>query len=112
MEITGEIKLKKQLLDQGSISFRPMPGTEGSASGAPIVNGKYELKGDGGLLPGKYRVFITSGDGKTMANEDELPGPTGNIISKDRIPPQYNEKSNIEVEVKSTPPNTFNYDIP
>ncbi len=111
MEVRGEIKLKNAPLDQGTISFRPLPGSKGSASGAQITNGKYELKGDGGLLPGKYKVIITSGDGKTMANPDEPPGPGGNIISKDRIPPEYNEKSKVEVEVKDKGPNVFDYDI-
>ncbi len=82
MEVRGEIKLKNAPLDQGTISFRPLPGSKGSASGAQITNGKYELKGDGGLLPGKYKVIITSGDGKTMANPDEPPGPAETSFRK------------------------------
>lgn len=110
-DVSGTVKLKGAMLDTGTISFRPMPGFQGSASGSPITQGKYEMRGDGGLVPGKYRVIITSGDGKTMANPDEPPGPTGNIISKDRIPPEYNEKSTQEVEVTATGKNVFDYDI-
>ena len=65
-------------------------------------------------MPGQYRVVITSGDGRTRANvPDEPPGPTGaNIISKDRIPPDYNTNSKQEVEVTEKKANVFNFDIP
>ena len=83
--------------------------------GAPIANGEYKIERMHGLMPGKYRVIITSGDGRTKADAapDEPPGPTGaNIISKDRIPPDYNVNSKQEVDVTEKGPNVFNYDIP
>lgn len=112
-EIKGTIKLKGQPLDQGQISFTPISGDGATKEGALIANGEYHIDRAHGLMPGKYRVLITSGDGKTPANTNEPPGPTGaNIISKDRIPPDYNTNSKQEVEVTDKKPNVFNYDIP
>ena len=103
-QVKGTIKLKGQLLDQGQIT----------KEGALIANGEYLLDRAHGLMPGTYRVSITSGDGRTRADSpDDSPGPTGaNIISKDRIPPEYNTRSKQEVEVTDKKPNVFNYDIP
>src|SRR5436190_13321402 len=114
-EVKGTIKLKGQPLDQGTITFIPISGDGATREGAPIANGVYKIERAFGLMPGKYRVSITSGDGRTRADApvDQPPGPTGaNIISKDRIPPEYNSASKQDVEVTDKKPNVFNYDIP
>jgi len=114
-EIKGTIKLKGQLLDQGIINFMPMSGDQATQSGAQIANGSYKIDRAMGLLPGKYKVIITAGDGRTPhdAPPDQPPGPTGaNIISKDRVPPEYNTNSKQEVDVKEKGPNVFDFDIP
>ena len=114
-EVKGTVKLKGQPLDQGLIMFLPISEGGGSTQeGAPIANGSYQIDRAHGLAPGKYKVVITSGDGRTPANApDQEPGPTGaNIISKDRIPPGYNTQSKQEVEVTEKGPNVFDYDIP
>lgn len=114
-EVSGMIKLKGQPLDQGLITFMPLSGDKATQGGAPITNGQYKIDRQQGLMPGTYRVNITAGDGRTPANAppDQAPGPTGaNIISKDRIPPEYNTNSKQDVEVTDKKPNVFNFDIP
>jgi hypothetical protein len=114
-EIKGTVKLKGQPVDDGTIDFFPASGDQATKSGAQIINGSYKIPAEFGLLPGKYRVSITAGDGRTKANAspDQPPGPTGaNIVSKDRIPKEYNIESKQEVDVTAKGPNVFNYDIP
>ena len=114
-EVKGTVKLKGQPLDQGQIRFEPISGDRSTMEGAPIANGEYKIDRAHGLMPGKYKVILTSGDGRTRADAppDEPPGPTGaNIISKDRIPPDYNVNSKQEVEVTDKRANVFNYEIP
>ncbi len=114
-EVKGTIKLKGQLLDQGQITFIPISGDGTTKEGALITNGEYLIDRAHGLMPGKYRVSITSGDGRTRADAppDQGPGPTGaNIISKDRIPPDYGVNSKQDVEVTDKKPNVFSFDIP
>ena len=111
-EIKGTVKLKGAALDQGVIDFTPLEN-QPTKEGALIANGAYHLPGPNGLMKGKYRVIITSGDGRTKEGSDEPPGPTGaNIISKERIPPEYNSKTRQEVEVLDSKANVFDYDIP
>ena len=111
-EIKGTIKLKGAPLDEGVIDFTPL-GDQSTKEGALISNGAYHIPRAHGLMKGKYRVIITSGDGRTKENSDEPPGPTGaNIISKERIPPEYNKNTTQEVEVSDSKPNVFDYDIP
>ena len=114
-EIKGTVKLKGEPVDDGMIDFIPLSGNEETKSGAQILKGAYKIPAEFGLLPGRYRVSISAGDGRTRANAnpDEPPGPTGaNIVSKDRIPKEYNIESTQEVEVTEKGPNVFNYDIP
>jgi len=114
-EIKGTIKLKGTLLDQGQIMFMPISGDNATKEGAGIANGEYKIDRAHGLMPGKYRVSITAGDGRTRADAppDQPPGPTGaNIISKDRIPPEYNTNSKQEIDVTEKGPNVFDFDIP
>ena len=114
-EIKGTVKLKGQAVDDGTIDFFPISGDQATKSGAQIINGSYKIPAEFGLLPGKYRVSITAGDGRTKANAnpDQPPGPTGaNIVSKDRIPKEYNIESTQEVDVTAKGPNVFDYNIP
>jgi hypothetical protein len=112
-EIKGTIKLKGQPLDQGLVDFTPLAADGPTKEGATIVKGSYHIDRAHGLMPGKYRVSITAGDGRTPAGSDQAPGPTGaNIVSKDRIPPEYNINSKHDVDVTPQGPNVFDFDIP
>ena len=114
-EIKGTVKLKGQPVDDGTIDFFPASGNQATKSGAQILKGSYKIPAEFGLLPGKYRVSITAGDGRTRpdAPADQPPGPTGaNIVSKDRVPKEYNIESKIDVDVTEKGPNVFDYDIP
>jgi hypothetical protein len=113
MEVSGKVVLKGSPVKDGIIKFTPVTtGSTQSESGAQIVNGEYKMPAENGLMPGKYKVMLTAGDGRTRANSDEPPGPTGaNIISKDMIPPEYNVRSTQEVTVSEKGPNVFDYDI-
>lgn len=111
-EVKGTIKLKGVALDQGVIDFTPLDG-QPTKEGALIANGTYLIPRPSGLVKGKYRVIITSGDGRTKEDSNEPPGPSGaNIISKERIPPEYNKNTKQEVEVVDNKTNVFDYDIP
>jgi hypothetical protein len=115
VEVKGTIKLKGAPLDRGIIEFMPISGDRATQSGTVIANGSYAIPRESGLVPGKYRVIITAGDGRTPANAspDEAPGPTGaNIVSRDRIPAEYNTNSKQQVEVTKKSPNVFDYSIP
>ena len=113
--VSGTITLKGEALDEGLIEFLPLadgaaagPATQ---SGAVITSGAYKIPRDSGLVAGTYKILITSGDGKTPA-DGGLPGPTGNIVSLDRIPPEFNVDSQQQVKVTLDGPNVFDFHIP
>ncbi|HXG12894.1 MAG TPA: hypothetical protein VNK04_24265 [Gemmataceae bacterium] len=111
-EVTGEVTLKGQPVDDGIILFAPVDGQE-TGDGAQIVNGKYRIPKEKGLSPGKYRVSIYAGDGRSGAGDASPDSPyAGSRPGKERIPPQYNEKSKIIKEVTPGGPNKFDFDIP
>ena len=110
LPVSGVITLKGEALDDGTIEF----SSSSVKSGASIIKGKYSMPADQGLSPGKYKVIITAGDGRTPADSaDGMPGPTGaNIVSKDRIPAEYNTNSTQEITVTDAGPNKFDFTIP
>ena len=112
MEVTGNVTLEGKPLDGASISFFPLDGQDTSGGGA-ITNGEYNVPRPQGLKPGKYLVRITAGDGKTPHNEElAQPGGSTNIISFDRVPPEWNTDSKQEREIKANQPNRFDFEIP
>ena len=112
VEVTGHARLGGQPLRDGSISFEPLDG-QGTQSGAAITNGEYKVPREHGLKPGRYRVRVTAGDGKTPAKaEAASPGGSTNIVSRDLVPADWSTESKQEVEVKAGGVNTFDFDVP
>jgi hypothetical protein len=111
-EITGEVKLKGQLIEQGIIHFDPLDGQQ-TGEGATIAKGKYQIPRDKGLSPGKYKVIIYAGNGTSGVGDASPDSPNaGKKQAKERVPPEYNDKSKIVAEVTNGGPNKFDYDIP
>lgn len=110
--LTGTVSLQGKPLDRGNILF--IPSTPGpTQTGAEIKDGAFSIIKEQGLVPGKYKVSISSPDGKTPdATSNQPPGPSGNFASKERIPPEFNTNSKEEIEVKADGPNQFEFKIP
>jgi hypothetical protein len=116
VEVNGTVKLGGNPLKEGTITFEAL---DGQATGTTVVihDGTYLVPREGGLLPGKYRIRISAGDGKTPVNQvdpDHPPGPTGttNIVSKDLVPADWNVDSKQERTVSKDNPNRIEFDIP
>jgi hypothetical protein len=111
-EITGEVKLKGQPVEDGVINFAPLDGQE-TRDGAQIVKGKYRIPKEKGLSPGRYRVAIYAGNGMSGEGNASPDSPNaGKMQTGERVPPDYNEKSKVVKEVTKEGPNRFDFDIP
>lgn len=107
--VSGTVKFQGKPLDRGTIQFHPTDlSGKAQFSGADIVDGQYSVPANKGLVPGKYKVMISSPD--AIEKEESAPGESG-PPAKDRIPRKYNADSQEYVEVKSTGENKFDFDI-
>lgn len=106
--ISGNVTLDGTPLDEGTIEFLPL-GPEGRAGGAVIRRGSYAIEGAKGLVPGKYTVRISSAASNREIDLHAPPGPTLPVMSKERIPPQYNTETKLVVEVKKEQSKTFDF---
>jgi len=107
LAVSGTVKFKGQLLDQGRIEFHP-PDGKGTQSGDVIQNGRYAIPREKGLLPATYEVRIFSYDEKGPKIE-AIPGEPG-LGFKERIGKKYNTESSLKAEVK--PGNTtFDFSV-
>jgi hypothetical protein len=108
--VSGEVKFQGKPLDQGAITFLAQDAALGSGGGAQIKDGHYDIPAAHGLLPGKYRVMVTSATPGGVPAPDAPPGPAG-PLPKDRIKLKYNAQTTLTAEVTAGGPNTFHFDV-
>ena len=110
--VTGHITADEKPLAEGEIVLEAMDGRGASYSG-PIVDGKYSFRSTAGLK----RVLISA----LQRVEDSAmePATPGNPVGPDNpafrmietIPAHYNLRSRLRVEVTSTGPNEFPFQL-
>jgi len=117
--ISGTITFDGSPLEYGMIEFSPTDPA-GHSSGGVINDGTYQIPAPQGLPPGTYKARITSptDSGPAEDEEEELlpPGPQEGgrqpPPAKERIPAEFNTKSDKLVDVTVEGPNTFDFEIP
>jgi hypothetical protein len=108
--ISGHVTLDARPLDSGSIQFSPVD-KDGIMGGISIVDGVYQIPKAKGIPPGKYTVQIMSADkSHATARPAGAPGDVPPPL-KERIPEQYNSKSQLSAEVKSGGENVFDFSL-
>lgn len=115
--VTGTVTLDGAPLDHGAISFQPdnVLGTASSVNaGAMIEGGEYRIPADQGLLPGLYRVSITSPQPAAEPTDDPVQAmnqAAQQQVAPDRIPAKYNVNSELSIEVKEDESSEFNFEL-
>jgi hypothetical protein len=103
--------LEGQPLAKGTIQFAPTSDKVPTTETAGIVDGKYTLPRSKGLVPGTYKVAISSVTEMAETREPHnAPGKVG-PAPKNLVPKQYNTASTLTAEVKAGQPNEFDYEI-
>jgi hypothetical protein len=111
--VSGSVTLDGNPLNSGVITFVPNGPDIPSQGGAPVVDGKYSIPRAQGLVPGKYKVVISSGEGRPEKKVDtatDMPGMPP-IPAKQAIPPQYNAASILEASVTAGGKNQFDFNL-
>jgi hypothetical protein len=110
--VTGTVTLNDKPLASGFITFMPA-GAEATQGGSVIQEGSYSIPSDQGLVPGTYKVLITSTGGGSATQTDhvtDMPGMPP-IPAKEAIPAEYNAKSTLTAEVKAGGENVFDFPL-
>jgi hypothetical protein len=105
--ISGSVLLDGQPLAHGSIRFEPRDAARAQASGAVIAAGKFAVARDQGLVPGTYRVAVSSPKNDPAA----APSMDGGGLAEERIPRRYNIDSELEIVVEPRGGNQFTFDL-
>ena len=110
LEVSGTVTLDGEPLPSGSISFRPMQGTHGPTGGGEIVDGRFSIRSDKGVMPGSYRVEIsaTRKTGKKVM-DTILQTEVDEIVQY--LPDKYNKDSELVRELTEAGPNELTFEL-
>jgi len=108
--VEGTVTFDGAPVDGGSISFVPEGSTEAPGTGQ-ITDGKYSIRTEKGLTPGKYKVEIYWN--KKTGKEVKNPNDAGTTVeeTKQVIPVRYNTKTELTVELKAGSNSGVNFDL-
>jgi hypothetical protein len=110
--VSGTVTWKSKPLETGTIRFLPLDAAATTETGAVITNGRFDIPREQGLLPGKYKVSISSPDPKSgQGPEDAPPGERGGYPATERIAEKYNKKSELTAEVTAGGKNEFEFNL-
>lgn len=111
--VSGSVAVEGKPLVKGVITFLPADTELPTQGGGAVVDGKYSISKDQGLVPGKYRVVISSSRDELEKSKDMANGMPGMAppVPKEALPAQYNTNSILTAEVKAGDANLFEFDL-
>lgn len=114
-EINGTVTIDGKPLNRGLITFVPAEANVTTQGGGPILDGKFSIPRIQGLVPGNYKVVISSPDDKPEEFPDKgfnnnAPGLPP-IPAKEVVPAQYNKDSKLEATVRPSVKNIFDFTL-
>lgn len=112
--VSGGVTVDGKPLKSGIVSFVPTDPNGPTQGNFTVIEGKYSVPKEQGLVPGKYDVKVSTSEQEekkeTESISNGMPGmpPTR---PKDAIPPMYNTNTKLTAEVKSGVPNDFQFPL-
>lgn len=106
---SGSITLDGKSLASGTITFIPDEGGPGAFGS--VEEGAFRFEKAEGPPPGRYKVEIVDvrPTGKMIPDPDSRSGTIAEV--RNTIPPRYNARTELAVEVKADAENTFTFDL-
>lgn len=111
--VSGMVTVEAKPLKSGLITFVPVDAATPTQGGATVLEGKYEIPKTVGLVPGKYKVVVSSGEGtpeKQVDKTNDMPGMPP-VPAKEAIPAQYGANSILEATVTAGKDNRFDFNL-
>jgi hypothetical protein len=102
--VSGQVKFNGQALDDATINFVPLSGSQLGAAWTKVENGEYSIAAANGPAPGNHRVEIRA-TRKTGVNKKAVSNPAlahlhGEYEAREIVPARYNTKSDLTAEIK------------
>jgi hypothetical protein len=108
--VSGTVTFDGQAIASGAILFEPVTLESGTAVGATIKNGTFAISRAQGAVPGLYRVRIYASSGvQALPAKDQSERAPRPMV--ERLPPQYNAKSELSTTVAPHSPNHIRFDL-
>jgi hypothetical protein len=96
-ELSGKVTLDGVPLDDATITFVPMTGTQRQAAWSTVNDGFFQIDAKDGLGTGQFRVEIRAlravGGKSNQVDPDLVP-------AKEAVPTRYNSQSELRVNIK------------
>jgi hypothetical protein len=109
VEVRGKAAYAGKPLENGEIRFFPIEGTEGPVSGAPIIDGQYQVTQRGGVPVGTHRVQVEAF--RSSQAYPELNAEGGH--REQYLPAKYNTSSQLTVTIAGDRSVfTYDFDLP
>jgi hypothetical protein len=112
--VTGTVTFDGKPLERGTIAFQPESGLP-TAAAVPVNGGSYSVARQQGLVPGTYKVSVSSSAPTTAAVDPATgtPPPPGKPTPPPRelLPTRYNASTELSVEVKAEGSNSFDFTL-
>jgi len=112
--ILGSVALDGTPLASGNVTFMPEePAGAGTSAGAVIDGGGFSIPREHGLVPGVYRVSISSTEevAPKAGQGPALPGDGDAPLIRERIPARYNAQTTLKATVEKGGKNVFDFAI-
>jgi hypothetical protein len=103
--VTGSVTLDGKPLEEAVILFVPLDGN-GRKTGAQISAGRYEVLGDVGLLPGRYRVEVAD---DPPIDPAARPGSLSKPSHRRQIPVAYSLTSPLAIDTAVSSESVFDF---
>jgi hypothetical protein len=103
--VAGTVLVDGRPLPSGTIMFLPQDVQTEShiiAVGDSITNGRFVIPRSNGLVPGKYKISVSSEKVEQHEKRSKDHGVHLDIVRphQEKIPARFNTKSELEIEVK------------
>jgi hypothetical protein len=111
--VSGSVAIEGKPLKSGVITFVPQGPDVPTQGSTTIVDGAYSIPRAQGLVPGKYKAVISSGEGSQEKKVDtvtDMPGMPP-VPAKEAIPSQYSTESILEANVTAGGKNQFDFNL-
>ena len=102
--VKGTVTLDGSPMAQGDVVFRDDATSKNSTFA--VTNGQFEGKSEAGT----FKVEVGSYRDETVQTDASGYAPPGGTTKKNVVLPEYNAKSTITAEVKSSGPNEFKFE--